>query len=519
MKILRSGMYWALMACLTLSALWTFGGLYAAQTDSSSEDQKAQDKKQEKNKKAQDKKQEKDKKPQVKNQGADEKILEKPEGFNINIDVSMVTTDVTVIGNPTRELNEEDFIILDDGVPQPATFLSKDQLPIAVALVIDASGSTRPFMPVMQLAGIAALRHLKTDDQATLYSFFSEVRRHADLTDDIVKVAEGLNKVEIYNGTALYDAIVDASNYLSKKAPNSRRAIILISDNQSYGSTWGPDQTLISLLENSITLYNVLAQSTFDTPPIDESKQSVLWLPKFVVETGGELFDVSEPSALQAALANAILNIRNQYTLGFNPTNPGKSGTFHKLEIRFASGKLCPGCRINTRKGYYTGVASHQASPGVIKKPARTPEETNILLVRRIIASIVAADLPMTDLTFRTQCTEITDDKGKPALKLDLQISAQQLAFRIEEGRHVFKLHLGIFSSMWGENLGTTWKLLGGRLSDDTYKQILQSGIPYSVTVPRPVEKHEMKIVAFDDGNDRAGVSTVTMPALQIIKK
>jgi Ca-activated chloride channel homolog len=468
---LQSRIYWALLAFIILVGLWALGALYASDAPSAPK---------------------------------------KEEGVVIKVNVNLVTTDVSIIGKPTSELNKEDFIIYDDGVAQPALLLSQDQLPIAVGLLIDASGSTRPFMPVMQLAGIAALRHLKPNDKAVLYSFFGRVRRHTDLTNNTVQVVDAFNEIEILGGgTAVYDAMVDASNYLSQAAPNSRRAIILISDDQSNRSTQTPDRVLSGLLETTTTLYNVLAQSIGNAGN-GESGASVILIPQMVAETGGEYFDVRNPAGLQTALANAMLNIRKQYTLGFSPSNPGRPGTYHRLEVKLASQKHCPGCVLRTRKGYYAGTAASNPMPGVIEKPVRTPEQTDELLVRKAIMAVgTDDDFSFSTLQFNAQSSVTTDSNNKPVIKIDLQIPAQNIGFRMEEGRHVTQLRIAILSIKDSRIIETNWSGLDLRLSDETYKKCLQSGIPFSTTIPKKADKGNIRVVVYDKGNDLVGSMTI----------
>jgi VWFA-related protein len=290
------------------------------------------------------------------------------EGMVVSTVVDLVMVDVSVIGKPTSELQYTDFIIYDNGVVQPVDLFSQGEFPIAVALLIDAGLSAKPYMPEMRLAGIAALRQLKKDDKFVLYSFGSVVKRHTELTNDLAMAADALNGIESRDGKALCDAIVDASDYLSQNAPESSRVIILISNNQS-GSTVSLDLALDKLLKTSATLYSLMVQRTNASPPGRESQESVLLIPKMVEETGGELFGVKEPGALQDALSNTILNIRKQYKLGFIPSKRGKAGTYHKLEIKLASPKSCPECILRFRKGYYNEAPAPSVPRGGSKEP------------------------------------------------------------------------------------------------------------------------------------------------------
>jgi Ca-activated chloride channel homolog len=467
---LHSKIYWALLSFLILIVLWTLGALYASDAPSSPKDPK------------------------------------KEEMGVIRVDVNLVQTEISIIGKPTSELNKEDFIVYDDGVAQPVTLFSQDQLPIAVGLLIDASESTRPYMPVMQLAGMAALRHLRPEDKAVLYSFYGQVRRHTDLTNDFLFLVDAFDTINIQLGTRIYDAIIDASDYLNRMAPNSRRAIILISDdqNQNFGDRPNPERARISLLETSTTLYNVMAQSV-SAPPNQESQESVVMIPRMVQETGGEYFDVRNPAGLQAALANAMVNIRKQYTLGFSPTNPGKPGTYHKLEVKLTSQRHCPGCVLRTRKGYYSGKTAPNPQRDVIFKPVRTAEETDELLVHRAILFIENNGLSPNDLPFNAQSAATTDGK----LKVDLQIPAQRVAFRIEEGKYVAQLRIAIFEVKDARVLVADWKGLDLRLSEETYKKCLQSGIPFSTTIPKMADKGNIHAIIYDKGSDLVGTTTI----------
>jgi Ca-activated chloride channel homolog len=479
MKRLQSGICWALLAFMIFFAFWAIGSLYASATNSSAEDKNAQ---------------------------------EKRDGPNIKIDANLVTTDVTVIGKPASELKADDFVLYDNGFAQPVTFFSQDQIPIAIALLLDGSENIRPFLPVIQLAGLSALRHLRVDDQVALYSFCSTVKRDVNLTDDRVLVADAISEIKIDLGSAIYDAIVDATEYLIQTAPKSRRVIILISNNNRMMGVYTADQAMYSLRETSTTLYNIRAQSGGDAVTRDwtESDKAITTM---VAETGGEFLDVRVPIVVQEALKNAIFNIRKQFTLGFVPSNPGKAGTLHKLEVKLDSPKRCPGCVINTRKSYFTGAVAPGILPPIINKPVRTLEETDELVTRRIITYIATADFDMTDIPFVIQYHEITDDKKMPAIKIDLQIPIQNIAFKIEEGRPAYKLRLGIFAAVPGKVLGTEWKVIEGRLSEETIKKGAQARIPVSITIPRAREMHQLKTVVYDDGSDHMGSVTTVIAA------
>jgi len=89
----------------------------------------------------------------------------------LRVDVNLVQVDAVVrdrAGRPMNNLRQEDFVVLEDGSERPIQFFSRDQLPLAVALVIDRSGSVAPLMNDVQNAAYQALKLLKPGDEVCL---------------------------------------------------------------------------------------------------------------------------------------------------------------------------------------------------------------------------------------------------------------------------------------------------------------------------------------------------------------
>ena len=435
-----------------------------------------------------------------------------PEDFKIQVDVSLVMTDVTVIGKASSALDAEDFIVFEDGVAQPASFFSLDQIPLAVGLLIDASESIRPYLPVLQISGISALRRLKPEDQVVLYSFNLNPKRLSDLTEDRVQIAEEISKIEVAYGTNIYDSIVNAAEYLHKNAPNYRRAIILISDNYRVGGKHNANRALYELLETSTTLINIRTQSiaVFYDNEWAKSEQEVF---KMVEETGGEVFRVNAPTSLQRALDQAVVNLRKQYTLGFNPSNPGKAGSFHKLTVKLASEENCPGCRIRSRSGYYSGVTAPAPPSRNARKPAvHSPEKTDQLLIQRSILAAGTVDVDLPDIPFQVWTTQQLGSDGQPELKIDLNIPFARVGSRIEESKHLCRLRVAVFyANDKGKILGSDWRTIEGRLSNESLVKAIQTGIPFSTSIPIKTEKQMVKVVVYDEETDRVGSKTIRL--------
>jgi Ca-activated chloride channel family protein len=281
-------------------------------------------------------------------------------GFKLSVSVRMVLVDAVVRdrqGSTIENLTRDDFLVFEDGVRQEVQIFSRDELPIAVALVIDRSGSVAPYISELRRIAERALQQLKPEDQVALFSFAANVERVEDLTTDRQRIADGIARVRAGGGTNIIDALHDSIAYLAKTAPDRRHAIILISDNQATVQPQASEaETIRKAMESETVVYSIRtsgqgAALTLPMPSILTGAGSVS---KVVRETGGELFDARNVASLDTALAGVITRLRMRYCLGYYPSNPVQ-GVFHAIVVRLSDSHGKPGSDyfLHARRGYY----------------------------------------------------------------------------------------------------------------------------------------------------------------------
>jgi VWFA-related protein len=448
--------------------------------------------------------------------------------YQIKTDVSFVTTDVTIIGKIPPNLSKEDFIIYDNGVAQPADYFSLDQLPLAIAILIDASESIRPFLSVLQHAAVSALRRLKPEDKVVLYQFNRTADRLTDLTDDRLLILNQITNVRIASCTNISDTLFLSAEYLAKQAPGYRRAVILISDNEGTDRSTSAGQMLgcsnvydmaqarNELLEDNATLFNIRA--TIDDPSIQQNQTRLApWIIYdqeillSVGATGGEQFRVNSASLLSQALGDSITKLRKQITLGFYPASSNKSGIFHKLTVNFANANRCPNCQIRSRSGYYSGVPTSNPPPLTANKTSSSyNEQVDEAMLKIMIEDILSEGIDLNGIPFNVDTTPQTDSKGKPELKLNLKIQFDQIESPIKNNKHQCKVRVWIFYGKDSPGFaGSREAKISGGLSDDQYNKFLKEGIPLSISVPLVDKKQKMKVIVYDETSDRTGCQTI----------
>jgi VWFA-related protein len=294
-----------------------------------------------------------------------------PDGFKLKVDVQLVMVDAVVrdrAGHPMDNLRREDFRVYENSVEQKIQSFSRDELPLAVALVVDRSGSVAPYMNELRHAAYQALSQLKRGDQVALFTFAGEVQRLEDLTTDRRRIADRIAQIHAGGGTNIIDALFDATYYLSAVARDRRRAIILISDNAATTKPRASQSQTIQLaMESETVVYSV--KTAGDSTPL--TMRVPIWLGgtgsvnKVTQETGGEIIDVTRVGSLDAALATVISRLKLRYSLGYQSTNTSHDPGLRKIDVRLDDrfGRVDQDYSVHARRGYYSPtekVATHE---------------------------------------------------------------------------------------------------------------------------------------------------------------
>ncbi len=419
--------------------------------------------------------------------------------YNIKVDVDLVTVDVTLYGSPVRDLRAEDFVVFDNEKAQRITQFSRDQIPLAVALVVDDSQSLAYYISELQSAARSALSSLKPEDQVVLFGFSLLPSRLSDLTQDPSQIVQKLTGLKSAGSTNIWDAIYASAHFLRERAPDHRRAVILISDN---GQLIGWGQTGNSALQESLitgtALYAIRIPGSASLYAESETVRGI------AEDSGGEFLDVGSGRTLTEALHQSVTNLRTQYTLGFVPADTRKDGAFHRLRVALKADDACPGCRIRTRKGYYAGSVAGSLPGGNDFRVVPPATRVASPVYNRI--TFAAADMAETnEISFNASAMlDKHSISGRMETKVDLQIDPSKIAFKANGALHTAALCVAVFAaSADGVYVSSAWKNTELRLWGDTFQRTLHSDIFVSISVRGSARF--VTVVVYDLNSDRMG--------------
>lgn len=283
-----------------------------------------------------------------------------PQEPTLRVDVELTLVEATVkdkSGKIVGNLTKDDFQISEDGREQQITHFSRDQIPLAVALVVDLSTSIEPFLNPLRYATMSALRALKPEDQVALFTFTGDVDRRVSLTRDKRAVSDHFENIRASGATNINDAVYEAARYLAAEAPAARRVVVLVSDNVPSAASVGSGEVTEEALRADASVYSVKipGRNPVGFGRLASAGRGYVNVGKLAEATGGELFDVEKEGSLFLSFKAVIERLKTRYTLGYYPTNRATDGRFRQLDVRLvgARGRSGSDYKLLSKRGYY----------------------------------------------------------------------------------------------------------------------------------------------------------------------
>jgi Ca-activated chloride channel homolog len=250
-------------------------------------------------------------------------------------------------------------------------------------MLLDTSNSIRDRIKFEEDAAnnflFSVLRH--GTDEAFLMTFDDEPQVVQGFTADTGKLRDQILRMRAGGGTAVYDAIYDAcANELSHppRPPGDRpdivrRVMILISDGEDNLSTHTRAEAIEMAQRTNVVIYTISTSIQWVT--IEEPNKEKAGSRKYHLtegdkilqdladETGGRSFYPYHVDDLDQSFQDIGDELRNQYSIAYNPSNHGFDGRYYKIKIEIPEHK---GYQVRARRGYYARMVTTEAAP----KPA-----------------------------------------------------------------------------------------------------------------------------------------------------
>lgn len=279
------------------------------------------------------------------------------EEITLRIDSRLVAVPVSVTdvnGNPVRNLKAEDFVIEEDGRPQPVQSLGEPgKTPIELALLFDVSRSVRNrFDFQREAAGRFLKEALKRGDGVTIFAIGRTPQLAFARTDSVDRAIAGIQAIQpAEESTAFFDTVVKAARHLQDTAnPETRRVLIALSDGEDTNSQRFVLEDALREVQRAETVFYSINPSG---PSIYINKISVRGhkgMQDLAKESGGVAFLTDKTEDLPQVFSQITAELQAQYLLGYYSPDEKPDGKFRRITVRVPKqGEL----RIRAKSGYF----------------------------------------------------------------------------------------------------------------------------------------------------------------------
>jgi Ca-activated chloride channel family protein len=259
---------------------------------------------------------------------------------------------VTRDGARNLELGEADFQVFDNGVRQEIVTFGRDELPLTAVLLLDTSESMREKeIEAVRRGAKAFLDGMRPADEAMLALFSDRLLRLTPFTSDKTALGSHLEGVQSAGGTAVNDFL-----YMSLKALEARqgqRVVVLFSDGSDVHSVLSGADVVWKARAGQALIYWIqlggehrsFTSSWRDYTANDREYEDLV---RSVRESGGRILPIARAEELEAAFRDILQELRQQYAIGYYPSNSQGDGRWHKIDVRVRG----VGERVRHREGY-----------------------------------------------------------------------------------------------------------------------------------------------------------------------
>ena len=284
----------------------------------------------------------------------------KVESNLVNLNVRVSAADAATANG--SNLQKSDFQLFADGKPQDISFFSAADTPFDLVLLLDLSGSTAGKQDLIRKSTARFIEAARPSDRIAIVSFTDEPKIISDLTDDKAALLKRVKKIKDYGGSGVWLAMRFAFDKIIKPESQGRRsAIVIMSD--GVDSSLMPQRVMPASYPNFSDLLETVRNSDTTVIPIyldtegdaaySEHKSYAVarrTLSMLAEENGGQMYYAKRAADLDGVYENVIGDLGRIYSLGYEPSEINRDGTWHSLSVKIPNH---PNLSVHTKTGFY----------------------------------------------------------------------------------------------------------------------------------------------------------------------
>jgi Ca-activated chloride channel family protein len=267
--------------------------------------------------------------------------------FRVGVETVFVKISVTdPLNRYVTGLEKEHFKIFEDKVEQTVTHFTQQSAPISVGILFDISGSMKDNNNINS-ARNAIVRFLQAgnpEDEFFLVTFNQKTSLITNFTHESSTIQNEVAFKQPGGRTALYDAVYMGLDQI-KGGKNEKKALILITDGEDNSSRYSAAEVREFAKESDVQIYGIGEEGKLGYGRTEI--QNIVGL------TGGRAFFPNSFNELDYYIDLVHAELRNQYVIGYVPTNRNHDGKWRKIRVKLDPPEGLPKLIVHAKEGYY----------------------------------------------------------------------------------------------------------------------------------------------------------------------
>lgn len=287
----------------------------------------------------------------------------------IRIDSDLVDLKVSVLGfapnMPAPLLEQKDFVVLEDGVPQEITFFASADAPFDLVLLLDLSGSNSKNLKMIRNSAKRFVEATRDVDRIALVTFTDQPALYSAFSLDRKKLKKTIDQMDdAIGGTNFWDSLQwTIKDLVAQEGGSRRRAVVVMTDgvDNALPDVPGPGSRLPfeKLLENIRNSESIIFPIYLDTEqenvkrfhvPRAAYAQARDQLAQIAGICGTTLYRAAKLKDLDAVYEQVVRDLTTVYSIGYSPTNKSLDGKWREVEVQLRNR---PQLFARTKRGYY----------------------------------------------------------------------------------------------------------------------------------------------------------------------
>jgi VWFA-related protein len=287
----------------------------------------------------------------------------------IRVDSDLVDLKVSVVSlnpqKPLTELQQKDFLVLEDGTPQDIAFFAAADEAFDLVLLLDLSASNNKLKLIRKSAKrfVDATRPL---DRVSVVTFTDVPQMICPLTQDRRLLKNSIDDIDKpYGGTKFWDSLRYVLAILNASGNSLRRsAVVVMTDgvDNALPDVFGPGsqtsfEQLLRIVQTSETIVFPIYLDTEDEEfkrhrtPRSAFARAREQLGQLAEACGTRLYRANKLKDLDDVYQQVIGDLGRIYSIGYRPSDTSRDGKWHSVSVRVLDRQ---DVTTRTKQGYYS---------------------------------------------------------------------------------------------------------------------------------------------------------------------